>query len=122
MSPEDEEAVQAELAELEREAMVSSPSMSKAVGLYRISNEPAIPSIPKTQRVSLPSAPVEEPTAAEATAAEGKSSALRPSAVAESSESRRDESRGQGGTSSVSCLSCPEWKLSSRPTAVHLVV
>ncbi|WWC88508.1 uncharacterized protein L201_003419 [Kwoniella dendrophila CBS 6074] len=47
MSPEEEEAVQAELEQLQREAL------------------PAIPSVPDQQPVSLPDVPMEEPTTAQ---------------------------------------------------------
>ncbi|WRT67905.1 uncharacterized protein IL334_004879 [Kwoniella shivajii] len=47
MSPEEEEAVQAELEQLQREAL------------------PSIPSVPETQPISLPDVPVEEPTTAQ---------------------------------------------------------
>jgi charged multivesicular body protein 6 len=47
MSPEEEDAVQAELEQLQREAM------------------PAIPAVPDQEPVHLPSVPVEAPTTAE---------------------------------------------------------
>nr|XP_019012881.1 charged multivesicular body protein 6 [Kwoniella pini CBS 10737]OCF51662.1 charged multivesicular body protein 6 [Kwoniella pini CBS 10737] len=53
MSPEEEEAVQAELEQLQREAL------------------PTIPAVPDQQPVSLPDVPVEEPTTAQP-ATEGK--------------------------------------------------
>jgi len=70
MSPEEEEAVQTELAELEREAMVRSYSMNRR-SAELLDSQPAIPSLPESERVSLPSAPVEEPTVAEEAPTEG---------------------------------------------------
>ncbi|WWC62716.1 uncharacterized protein I303_105313 [Kwoniella dejecticola CBS 10117] len=55
MSPEEEEAVQAELEQLQREAL------------------PAIPSVPDQQPVSLPDVPVQEPTTAQTATQERRS-------------------------------------------------
>jgi len=64
MSPEEEDAVQAELAELERQALVSLPYVEFwELDLINVL-QPAIPSVPEQQPGSLPSVPIEEPAVA----------------------------------------------------------
>lgn len=71
MSPEEEEAVQAELAELQREALVCPVRPSDEGYIDSNLVQPAIPSVPEEQPVSLPSVPVEEPVVEEPPQGEG---------------------------------------------------
>lgn len=95
MSPEEEEEVQAELARLEAEAMVSPGCRGRQRWLLYhsasacshfcpcdklLTSQPAIPNVPDTQPVHLPDAPVQEPTEAqpEAENAQGTLCYIRP--------------------------------------------
>ena len=62
MSPEEEEAVQAELEALQREALVSHSCFPERP--EPDITQPAIPAVPSQQPVRLPDAPLEEPVEA----------------------------------------------------------
>lgn len=72
MSPEEEEAVQAELEALQREAMVSFDRWKEA------DKEPNVPVAPESERVAMPDVPIEEPTEAEPAAQERRQEEEKP--------------------------------------------